>query len=46
MRKSIILCIVAAMLAAMPVQANVYYVSAAGSARADGKSADKPKKDL
>lgn len=27
-------------------QGVVYYVSAAGSARADGKSADKPKKDL
>ena len=32
--------------AAVKGQGIVYYVSAAGSARADGKSADKPKKDL
>lgn len=37
---------VAALLTAMPVAAQVYYVSASGSARADGKSAATPKKDI
>ena len=46
--KSFILFVLVAFLTATPLQAKgkIYYVSAAGTARADGLSPEKPKKDL